>query len=411
MKKNIWSAAVLAAFALPVLAANNEGTSGNYVVGSGAYEISDSARKADNGVGGQLTFGVPLQLENGAIEISYYDVGRNRALDGRDDYQTSLLVNYVHDFGAFGLFKPFISGGIGGVQEDVLGEKHTHVGVNAGFGTLVSLPWYGLAVRAEANALAHSNDKKSAPADKDLLIDYRVMLGLQVPLMWAGSAIASDAPAPIDACELSIVDPTTGRRDCAADSDRDGVSDGVDQCPGTEPGAAVNEVGCPVVATPTAPPPAALAEPQPVYFATDVAIIDDASKSKLDEAAAYLAATPGSRIEITGHADDRGSEAYNIVLSAQRAEAVRQYLLGKGVEAGRLSTLPMGEFKPISSNNTEQGRALNRTAQFRIYRQAAPQPEAMPAPGSTIPAPTEAPVEAGATTEAPAEVQAATPVQ
>ena len=367
MKKNIWSALVLAAFASPVLAVNNEGTSGNYVVGSGVYEISDSKRNADNGVGGQLTFGVPLQITGGAVEISYYDVGRDRALDGREDYQTALFVNYVQDFGAFSVFKPFITAGIGGVQEDVLGQKHTHVGLNAGFGTLVSLPWYGLAVRAEANALAHNNEKESAPANEDLLVDYRVMLGLQVPLMWAGAAMASDAPAPVEACELSIVDSATGRRDCAVDSDRDGVSDGVDQCPGTEPGAAVNEVGCPVVAVAPMPPPAALVAPQPVYFATDVAIIDDGSKSKLDEAAAYLAANPGTRIEITGHADNRGSEAYNVVLSAQRAEAVRQYLLGKGVEAGRLSTLPMGEFKPLASNSSEEGRALNRTAQFRIY--------------------------------------------
>ena len=400
-KKTIWSALALTAFAAPVLAVNNEGTSGNYVVGSGVYEISDSKRDADIGLGGQLTFGVPLQLEHGAIEISYYDVGRERALDGRDDYQTALLVNYVHDFGAFGLFKPFVTGGLGGVQEDVLGEKHTHFGLNAGFGTLISLPWYGLAIRAEANALAHDNNKRSEPADKDLLVDYRVMLGLQVPLMWAGAAIANDTPVAVEACELSIVDPATGRRDCAADSDRDGVSDGVDQCPGTEPGAAVNEVGCPVVVAAPLPPPAALAEPQPVYFATDVALIDEPSKTKLDEAAAYLAATPGSRIEITGHADNRGSEAYNIVLAAQRAEAVRQYLLGKGVEAGRLSTLSMGEFKPLSSNSTEEGRALNRTAQFRIYNAVAAQPEAVPAPE---PAPVVAPAaEPAAVEAAPAE--------
>ena len=408
-KKTIWSALALAAFAAPVLAVNNEGTSGNYVVGSGVYEISDSKRDADNGLGGQLTFGVPLQLEHGAIEISYYDVGRERALDGRDDYQTALLINYVHDFGAFGLFKPFVTGGIGGVQEDVLGEKHTHLGLNAGFGTLVSLPWYGLAIRAEANALAHDNNKRSEPANKDLLVDYRVMLGLQVPLMWAGAAIASDTPAAVETCELSIVDPATGRRDCAADSDRDGVSDGVDQCPGTEPGAAVNEVGCPVVVAAPMPPPAALAEPQPVYFATDVAVIDEPSKTKLDEAAAYLAATPGSRIEVTGHADNRGSEAYNIVLASQRAEAVRQYLLGKGVEAGRLSTLSMGEFKPLSTNNTEQGRALNRTAQFRIYNAAAAQPEAVPAPEPTAAAEPVAAEAAPAVEAAPAAATEAAP--
>lgn len=397
MKKTILSALALAAFATPVLAVNNEGTSGNYVVGLGVYEINDAKRDADNGFGGQLTFGVPLQINGGSIEISYYDVGRDRPLDDRSDYQTALLVNYVQDFGAFSVFKPFLSAGIGGVQEDVLGEKHTHLGLNAGFGTLVSLPWYGLAVRAEANALVHDNNKRSEPADKDILADYRVMLGLQVPLMWAGAAIASDVPAPIEACELSIVDPTTGRRDCAADSDRDGVSDGVDQCPGTEPGAAVNEVGCPVVEVAPPPQPAALTEPQPVYFGSNVAIIDDPSKAKLDEAAAYLAATPGSRIEVTGHADNRGSEAYNIVLASQRAEAVRQYLLGKGVEAGRLSTLSFGEFKPLASNNSEKGRALNRTAQFRIYGAAAAEaPPAVQMPAATEPAPVAAPAEPAA---------------
>ncbi|MES2684786.1 MAG: OmpA family protein [Pseudomonadota bacterium] len=411
MKKTLWSAIALATFAAPVLAVNNENTSGNYIVGSGVYEISDTKRDADNGLGGQLTFGVPLQITNGAIEISYYDVGRERSLDGRDDYQTALLVNYVHDFGAFGLFKPFVTGGIGGVQEDVLGEKHTHLGLTAGFGTLVSLPWYGLAVRAEANALAHDNNKRSAPANKDILADYRVMLGLQVPLMWAGAAIASDAPAAVDACELSIVDPATGRRDCAADSDRDGVSDGVDQCPGTEPGAAVNEVGCPVVVAAPTPPPAALVAPQPVYFSTDVAIIDDASKTKLDEAAAYLQAQTGSRIEISGHADNRGSEAYNIVLASQRAEAVRQYLLAKGVESGRLSTISFGEFKPLASNKTEEGRSLNRTAQFRIIAAAEASAPAAPAvietteaPAATEPAPA---VEAAPATEPTAAAEPA----
>jgi len=386
MKKALWSALALAAMSSSVHAVSNEGTSGNYIVGSGVYEINDSKRHADNGLGGQLTFGVPLQLEHGAIEISYYDVGRERALDGRNDYQTSLLVNYVHDFGAFGLFKPFVTGGIAGVQEDVLGDKHTHFGINAGVGTLVSLPWYGLALRAEASALAQDNGKRSDPANKDLLADYRVMLGLQVPLMWAGAAISDGAATPVEACELAVVDTTTGRRDCAADSDHDGVADGVDQCPGTNPGAAVNELGCPlapVAAAVPPPPPVAFNTPQPVYFATNEAIIDDASKVKLDEAAAYLGSDPDARIQITGHADNRGSEAYNIVLASQRAEAVRQYLLGKRIDASRLSTLSYGEFNPPASNKTESGRSLNRTAQFSIIKSGAtvaPAPEVVEAP-------------------------------
>mgnify|MGYP001584419426 CR=1 FL=1 len=406
MKKTIWSALTLAAFAAPVLAVNNEGTSGNYIVGSGVYEINDSARNSDNGIGGQLTFGVPLQLENGAIEISYYDVGRERGLDGRDDYQTALMVNYVHDFGAFGLFKPFVTAGIGGVQEDVLGEKHTHLGLNAGFGTLISLPWYGLAVRAEANAIGQDNNKRSGPANNDILVDYRVLLGLQVPLMWAGAAIASDVPGPAEACELAIVDPLTGRRDCAADSDHDGVGDGVDQCPATAPGTAVNDVGCSAV---SAPPPVALTEPESVYFASDVAIIDESSKAKLDAAARYLASDPAARIEIAGHADNRGTEAYNIVLASQRAEAVRQYLLGKGVESGRLTTIAYGEFKPLASNRTEQGRGLNRTAQFRILKNEVPAPVPAPAPAEAAApaAPAEPAAPAAAAEPAAAEPAAA----
>ncbi len=412
MKKTILSAAVLASvIATPALAVNNEGSSGNYVVGSGAYEISDSARKAKDGLGGQLTFGVPLQLLHGAIEISYYDVGRDRSIDGRSDYQTSLLVNYVHDFGAFGLFKPFVTGGLGGVQEDVLGQKHTHFGLTAGFGTLVSLPWYGLAIRAEAGALAQDNSKRSGPANKDLLVDYRVLLGLQVPLMWAGAALASELPEPATACELAIVDPSTGRRDCAADSDHDGVADGIDQCPATAPGTAVNEVGCPLLVTAT---PIPLSEPQPVYFATDVAIIDAVSKTKLEQAAAYLASDPAARIEIEGHADNRGTEAYNIVLASQRAEAVRQFLLSKGVNSDRLSTISLGEFKPVGNNKTEAGRSLNRSAQFRIMKNdvqmlvPAAEEAALVAPAAeTAPAAVEAAPAASAAETAPAAEPAA----
>ena len=99
------------------------------------------------------------------------------------------------------------------------------------------------------------------------------------------------------------------------------------------------------------------------------------------------------------------------MLASQRAEAVRQYLLGKGVDAGRLSTLSMGEFKPLASNSTQDGRALNRTAQFRIFNQPAPQPEAIPAPVAAEPVTAAPPAEAPAVTEMPAEVEAAAPVQ
>lgn len=377
-KATIWSALIASGFAAPALAVNAEGTEGSYASASAVYEINDSARDSDNGLGYQLNFGVPLPFANSALEVSFYDVGRERGLDGKKDYQTSLLLNYVYSLGTYGwsedgvALKPFVLAGLGGVQEDVLGEKSTYVGLDVGAGTLIGLPWYGLAVRTEARVLSQINDH-TVPSE-DFLVDYRLLLGLQVPLMLAATGSAAPAPTPVEACDLAIVDPATGRRDCASDSDRDGVADGVDQCPATELGASVDAVGCPVVAAPEPVPaaPAAVAPPvgeaQPISFDDDSAIIDDESKLKLDGLASLLKSDPSLRVEIEGRTDNRGSQAYNIVLGGQRAEAVRQYLLGKGIEAGRITTLSIGEFNPVASNATAAGRRLNRSAQFKVVK-------------------------------------------
>ena len=81
------------------------------------------------------------------------------------------MVNYVQDFGALSIFKPYVTIGIGAVQEDVLGSKHTHPAMDAGFGTLIALPWQNLSVRTEARALAQDNQGKSGPGDEDFIAD------------------------------------------------------------------------------------------------------------------------------------------------------------------------------------------------------------------------------------------------
>ena len=89
----LWSALVASAFAAPALAVNADGTEGSYASASAVYEINDSKRDADNGLGYQINFGIPLPFANSALEVSFYDVGRDRGLDGSKDYQTSLLMN------------------------------------------------------------------------------------------------------------------------------------------------------------------------------------------------------------------------------------------------------------------------------------------------------------------------------
>jgi outer membrane protein OmpA-like peptidoglycan-associated protein len=104
-----------------------------------------------------------------------------------------------------------------------------------------------------------------------------------------------------------------------------------------------------------------------VQFAFDKADIDPASHAVLGQVASTLLLHPEiRRIEVQGHSDTRGTEAYNQDLSQRRAEAVRAYLIGQGVEPGRIEAHGYGASRPMGDNATEAGRARNRRVQFEI---------------------------------------------
>jgi outer membrane protein OmpA-like peptidoglycan-associated protein len=86
----------------------------------------------------------------------------------------------------------------------------------------------------------------------------------------------------------------------------------------------------------------------------------------LDEAASQLSQVPGARVSVEGHTDSSGSDAYNQSLSERRAASVKDYLVGKGVEAGRLTTAGFGESQPVADNATDEGRALNRRVELKV---------------------------------------------
>ncbi|MCB1733535.1 MAG: OmpA family protein, partial [Halieaceae bacterium] len=73
-----------------------------------------------------------------------------------------------------------------------------------------------------------------------------------------------------------------------------------------------------------------------------------------------------TQVEVQGHTDDRGDDTSNLRLSQRRAEAVVEYLVNNGVDAGRLTARGYGELVPIEPNETKQGRAENRRVEFKI---------------------------------------------
>ena len=136
---------------------------------------------------------------------------------------------------------------------------------------------------------------------------------------------------------------------------------------------------------PVKPPPEPEPEPPPppkaelknekielsetVEFETDSAVLLPRSKQLLDDVVRELGDHPEvKKVQIEGYTDSVASTKHNMKLSQERVASVKAYLLGKGVEAKRLTTKAFGEKKPIASNKTEEGRAKNRRVEFRILR-------------------------------------------
>ena len=103
-----------------------------------------------------------------------------------------------------------------------------------------------------------------------------------------------------------------------------------------------------------------------IFFDFDKSTLVKESFVELDNLVSYLKVNKNLRIEIGGHTDNQGSEAYNETLSLARAKAVYEYLLAKGIKKERLTYKGYGESVPIADNATEEGRATNRRTEFKI---------------------------------------------
>jgi peptidoglycan-associated lipoprotein len=103
-----------------------------------------------------------------------------------------------------------------------------------------------------------------------------------------------------------------------------------------------------------------------IHFDFDKSDIRPGDAAVLDQKLAILQANPGVTIEIVGHCDERGSDEYNLALGNRRALAARQYLVSRGIAAGRINTRSMGEEQPAQMGSTEEAWAMNRRDEFTI---------------------------------------------
>ncbi len=103
-----------------------------------------------------------------------------------------------------------------------------------------------------------------------------------------------------------------------------------------------------------------------IYFDLDSYQVRSEAYPRLDAQVAWLQRYPNVTVRIEGNADERGTREYNLALGARRAEAVRTYLVERGVSAARIDTISYGKERPIAAGSTEEAFARNRNAHTAI---------------------------------------------
>lgn len=104
-----------------------------------------------------------------------------------------------------------------------------------------------------------------------------------------------------------------------------------------------------------------------ILFDVDSSALRSESRSTLRDLAANFRNYPDERVEVEGHTDSTGTTAHNQQLSERRASSVRSYLVGEGIPSSRVSATGYGESRPKGSNNTPEGRQINRRVEIHIH--------------------------------------------
>jgi len=335
----------------------------------GSFVDFDSERSVQDGFsGGSLRLGTMLN-DRWNFEVSATALnpdGTQGFPKGSDLDYFSFGANALAVFDRGSLFQPFLLGGLGMAEAEYQnGLDDTSPFVQAGAGLFVPLFSNAVRIRAEGVYRYTDDDFNS----DELMFN----LGVSIPF---GAKKASPAPvvaaaaAPVvvdtdgdgvpdaaDQCPGTPAGATVDARGCELDSDGDGVVDRLDECPNTPAGIEVDGTGCAIIT---------VINLEGVNFQTNSADLIGGADDLLDEQAATLKDNPDITIEVAGHTDSSGDAGYNMDLSQKRAETVRTYLVGQGIDADRITARGYGETQPIANNATPTGMAANRRVELRV---------------------------------------------
>jgi OmpA-OmpF porin, OOP family len=369
MNKKLLCAALMCGLGVAQAANAQEFDDRWYLTGSAGFNMQDNDRGTRNapfgtiGLGkfitpnwsldGELNYQNPNNDDNQDLNWSQYgisfDARRHFIQEGRG-WNPYLLMGLGYQR-AEEEFDNFPSPNSPGERKDGHVAGKIGVGIQSTFENRVAIRTE-IAARLDADndsygALASDSDHDDG---EDWFQDVLASVGVVIPLGPAPTAPVAPAPAA----------PT-----CAdSDSDGDGVNDCDDKCPDSQAGQTIGPDGCPV--------PVSI-DLKGVNFDFDKSTLRPDAVAILNEAIEILKRYPDLKVEVAGHTDSKGTDAYNQKLSERRASAVYDYLTSNGVDAGRLvGPVGYGESRPIAPNTNDdgsdnpEGRARNRRTELNV---------------------------------------------
>lgn len=343
-----------------------------YVAPMASYGFfGEDTFKPEDEIGAKLAIGKTLTeylaLELYAFNFNDVDITRKSGNIDSMGYGLSALL-----FPARDLFPIFAIVGIGegsydfdqvvpaGNPGDINDQDMSFV--DLGIGVLIPITDYGISLRAEYRYRTADVDAVNG-GEYNFRNDI-VSVGVQIPLgappepeMEPVTLAPEPEPAP-------VVPPQP------TDSDGDGVPDDRDRCPGTPAETDVNRFGCPVEKEESI-------VLKGVHFQYDSAALTAEAEDRLDSVVQALKRAEQIDVKIAGHTDSHGSAAYNLKLSKERADSVKEYLVNHGIDADRLTTVGYGETRPIAPNtepdgsDNPEGRAKNRRVELHVIEEAS----------------------------------------
>lgn len=426
--RRVWAAILALGVAAPATAQFDEEFGGPsayldkgrfYVSPMFSYVLADNDRGTEDGFGGSLAIGRKITSGMTLELIGHY---MQMDPDGRGNLaDNGTFKLYAAGIGAM-IFPVRQLPNLYGRLNLMRGSGQNHPGVIVNYDSTVFDSGIGylfaisprIALRAEALYRMDHHNRRLAGLPSNNAKDFYdgvFSLGLVVPLGTRETepldpdSDGDGVPDSLDQCPGTPPGVVVDATGCPLDSDGDGVPDYLDQCPDTPAGVQVDAVGCPIDSDgdgipdyldecPNSPRGAQVMadgcalegdcrRPRPgeevdergcavggfilkgVKFEFDSDRLTEEAKRILDRVAETLNAYPEIDVDVEGHTDFIGSDAYNLGLSERRALAVKNYLISRGVAAERMTPIGYGRSRPIADNSTEEGREENRRVELK----------------------------------------------